>query len=184
MNKGKDNQIESLTCSLLECIGEDVTRPGLKDTPGRVAKAWKEWTRGYTPFPHTITLFPTQYTGIIVRKQIPFASTCEHHLAHYSGAIDFGYIPDKKIIGISKIIRLIQHYAAKLTIQEELTKDLIKEFEEVVKPNGTIIKISAYHSCESSRGVNIPNIPTITFLRTGIFLEDKELAHQFHQLIS
>ncbi len=176
--------IEKLIFQLLENVGENPKRAGLVKTPARVARAWKEWTAGYAPFPHSLTLFSTNFDGIIARKGIPFASTCEHHLAHYSGTIDFGYIPNKQMLGISKIIRLIQHYCARLTVQEDLTKDLVEKFEVAVKPKGMIIKISAFHSCESSRGVSMPNVPTITFLATGIFKKEKHLVDQFYHLLS
>ncbi len=177
------SDLEKLILELLINLGEDPNRPGLKDTPARVARAWRDWTIGYKPFPKALTLFDTDFDGMIVRKGIPFASTCEHHLAHYSGTIDFAYIPNKKVLGISKIIRLMQHYAARLTIQENLTRDLIRSFEEVVLPKGTVIKIEAYHSCESSRGISVANVPTVSFLATGIFKEDPELLRQFYNLI-
>lgn len=175
-----DREVQKLIQSLLMSVGEDVNRPGLQDTPARVARAWKEWTRGYESFGGALTTFPTDYTGIVVRKGIPFASMCEHHLASYTGTIDFAYAPDGQVLGISKIIRLLRHYAARLTIQENLTTDLVQKFEEVVKPKGCAIKISAYHSCESTRGINAFNVPTVTMLRTGIFKSDVSLVEQFY----
>ena len=179
----ENKEIESLILKLLESVGENPRRAGLAGTPARVARAWREWTAGHTPFPHELTLFPTNFDGIIARKGIPFASTCEHHLAHYSGTIDFGYIPNKKVLGISKIIRLMQHYSAKLTLQEDLTIDLAKKFAEAVHPKGVVIKISGLHSCESSRGVTVADVPTITFLATGIFKKDPALVGQFYHLV-
>lgn len=183
MNDKELKEMEILVRKMLDLIGEDSKRPGLIDTPGRVARAWQEWTRGMSPSPHTLRLFPAEFPGMVVRKGIPFASTCEHHLAHYTGTIDFGYLPKKYVTGISKIIRFVQHYAAKLTIQEALSVELIKKFEEEVKPRGTILKITGYHSCESTRGVNQPNVPTVTFLCSGVFKKDKDLVRDFFELI-
>lgn len=168
---------------LIEGLGEDLSRPGLKDTPERVAKAWKEWCRGYSPFDLPLTTFPSRYTGIIVRKGIPFQSFCEHHLALYQGTVDLAYIPDGKVLGLSKIVRLVQHYTARLSIQEDLTNDILEHFRQAVQPKGTIIKMSACHSCEGSRGVKVPGVPTITLASDGIFLEQPELMQQFHSLV-
>jgi len=181
--KKQPQDIEDIARRLLEAIGENPKRAGLTETPSRVARAWKEWTAGYGPFPHALKLFPSHFDGIIARKGIPFASTCEHHLAHYSGTIDFGYIPNKNVLGISKIIRLIQHYSARLTIQEGLTSELVKRFEDVVRPKGTIVKITGYHSCEYTRGVNVANVPTVTFLATGVFKKDGKFVSEFFNLI-
>lgn len=178
-----DKKIEKLIRKLLEQLGEDPTRFGLVDTPARVARAWKEWTIGYSSFPHSLTLFPSNFDGMVVRKGIPFSSTCEHHMVHYSGTIDFGYIPNGNVLGISKIVRLMQHYSSRLTIQEDLTKDLVQKFEEIVKPKGTVIKVTAFHSCESTRGINTPNVPTITSMATGMFKKEKELMNEFYRLI-
>ena len=174
--------VQELIEKLLFAIGEDVSRPGLIDTPQRVARAWKEWAKGYAPYQGSLTTFPSTYTGLVARKGIPFASMCEHHLAPYTGTIDFAYTPDGQVLGISKIIRLIRHYTARLTIQEDLTADLVEKFEEVVKPKGCIIKITAYHSCESTRGVNAFNVPTVTLLTTGVFQNNPLLVQQFSSL--
>jgi len=182
MNK-PDKKIESCIKDLLRAIGEKPSRPGLKDTPARTAKAWKEWTRGYKPFPQRIVLFPVSFKGLVVRKGIPFSSTCEHHLAQYIGTMDFGYVPDKQVIGISKIIRILQHYSARLTIQEQLTQDLLDKFVALVKPQGAIIKMTGFHTCEGTRGVKVPNVPTITTAAYGVLKKDTKTAHRFYSLV-
>lgn len=176
-------KIESCIRDLLLAIGEKPLRSGLKDTPARTAKAWKEWTRGYKPFPQKIVLFPVSFKGLVVRKGIPFSSTCEHHLAQYTGTIDFGYIPDKQVIGISKIIRILQHYSARLTIQEQLTDDLLEKFVTMVKPKGAIIKLTGLHTCEGTRGVRTPNVPTITTAAYGVLKKDTQAARRFYSLV-
>lgn len=168
---------------LIEGLGEDLARPGLKDTPQRVAKAWTEWCKGYARFNLPLTTFPSAYNGLIVRKGIPFVSFCEHHLAMYQGTVDIAYVPNGAVLGLSKIIRLVQHYCARLSIQEDLTDDILRRFCEAVAPQGVAIKISAYHSCEGSRGVKVSGVPTVTFSASGIFQERPELVEQFHSLI-
>ncbi|MBI4114467.1 MAG: GTP cyclohydrolase I [Candidatus Niyogibacteria bacterium] len=174
-----DSKIIQAVELILQAIGEDRKRPGLRDTPERVVRAWKEWTRGYQKFPREIKTFPTDYDGLIIRKGIPFFSFCEHHLAPYTGLLDFGYIPKGKVVGISKIIRFFRHYCARLSIQEDLTKDIIGKFEKIVEPKGSIIRMSANHTCESTRGVTQNGVPTITFYSTGIFKKDPALVTEF-----
>ncbi len=176
-------QISEAVKNILIAIGEDPSRAGLVDTPNRVARAWKEMTRGNNEFPDSISTFPSEFSGIIFRPGISFSSICEHHLLPYIGTIDFAYIPNGKVIGISKIIRLFRHYTAKLSIQEDLTGSLIKKFDELVQPKGCAIRMNAMHSCESTRGVVQHGVPTITFSFSGCFKNDKPLADQFLQLL-
>ena len=164
------SKLEKHFKEILEIIGEDPNREGLVETPLRVAKAYTEWFKGYREGPE-YKLFTSKYSGIVIKKDIPFTSFCEHHIAMYSGFIDFGYIPNGKVTGISKIIRRFQHIASKLTIQEDLTEELINDFHSKVKPKGSIIIVKALHSCEGSRGVKVPNVPTITSSVRGNFLK-------------
>lgn len=179
------SKIQTKIAELLELIGEDSKRDGLLDTPRRVADAYTEWFRGYQAPTFNITSFPSKYTGIVARRGIPFQSFCEHHMAMYKGTIDFGYIPNGFVVGISKIPRLFQHYSAKLTIQEELTDDLLNKFYEqfpaVKKPLGAIIIITANHTCESSRGVKV-DVPTTTSSVRGVFAEKLSPREEFLSL--
>jgi len=170
MTQNQINNLEKHFKEILEIIGEDPTREGLVETPLRVAKAYMEWFKGYEEGPK-YKLFTTEYAGMVIKKNIPFTSFCEHHIAMYRGFINFGYIPNGKVTGISKIIRRFQHISSKLTIQENLTEELINDFETQVKPKGSIIIIEALHSCEGSRGVKVPNVPTITSSVRGCFLK-------------
>lgn len=156
--------------------------PELKNTPVRVAKAYAELLRGYKPLPFTMTTFPTTYKGMVGRKEIPITSMCAHHLLPYTGTCDFGIIYRHKKLGISKIIRAIQHWAARLTSQEELTDDIVQNFQKLMNPRGIIVIIRACHSCEGIRGVKVPNIPTITSSMTGAFSGDATRA-EFFKLI-
>src|SRR3990172_427933 len=128
MKNDKDfqqGQIEAAVEVILHALGENVKREGLKETPARVAKAYIEWFRGYSKPDFNMSSFESAYTGMVIRKGIPFQSFCEHHLAMYKGHIDFAYIPNGRVVGLSKMPRLFQHISARLTIQEGLTHDLI-----------------------------------------------------------
>ena len=131
-------KVEEYIKNILKEIGEDTGREGLIETPARVARAYKEWFKGYTKPEFVMKAFTSDYSGMLIRKSIPFQSFCEHHIAMYQGIIDFAYIPDGKVLGISKIVRYMQHYSAKLTIQEDLTDDLIDGFCKIVQPKGAI----------------------------------------------
>lgn len=176
--------IEASVLEILKDIGENPNREGLVETPARVARAYKEWFRGYKEPDFVMKTFTSSYNGIIIKKQIPFQSFCEHHIAMYSGFIDFGYIPNGKVLGISKIIRFLQHYSSRLTIQEDLTDDLITRFCDIVKPAGAIIVVQALHSCEGSRGVKVPNVPTVTSAVRGDFQINSKVKDEFLSLIS
>ena len=175
--------IEKHITEILKEIGENLNREGLKETPKRVARAYKEWFRGYNKPDFKMKVFTSNYSGMLVRKQIPFQSFCEHHIAMYTGFIDFGYIPNGKVVGISKIVRFMQHYSARLTIQEDLTDTLIDKFCDIIKPKGAIIIIKANHSCEGTRGVKVPNVPTITSAIRGVFETNQKARDEFLSLI-
>uniref|UniRef100_A0A6M3JKS8 GTP cyclohydrolase I n=1 Tax=viral metagenome TaxID=1070528 RepID=A0A6M3JKS8_9ZZZZ len=177
-----NKKLQTHITAILELIGEDPKREGLKDTPKRVAKAYREWFKGYTT-PPNYKLFKSNYKGILARKEIPFISHCEHHISIYTGFINFGYIPNGKVTGISKIIRRFQHLSSRLTIQENLTDLLIDDFIEEIKPKGAIITLSACHTCEGTRGIKVPNVPTITSSVRGVFEKDTSARQEFFELI-
>lgn len=176
-------KISEAVKTILNAIGEDLSRPGLLETPIRAARAWKEMTRGMKEFPDHVKTFPSEFTDIIFRPGIPFSSLCEHHLLPYLGTIDFAYIPKGRVIGISKIIRLFRHYTARLSIQEDLTQSLVEKFNELVTPAGCAMRVSAMHTCESTRGVLQSTAPMVTFSFSGRFKEDKSYADQFMQML-
>lgn len=171
------------TEKFLEILGADITGDQFRDTPRRVAKAWLEMTAGYRKPDFNMTTFKSDYNGILYRKGIPFTSLCAHHLQPFTGTIDFGYIPDGQIIGISKIIRYCQYVAAKMTVQEELTTEILQGFTKIVKPKGCIVIIEAFHSCESNRGVKVSGVSTGTSQRNGLFETIPLLEEKFYTLI-
>ena len=171
--------------ALIKAIGDNPNRAGLKDTPKRMEKAYAEWFKGYRKPDFNFTTFDNKYRGMVVRKAIPFQSFCEHHLARYHGTIDFAYIPNGEMVGLSKIPRLLQHYSARLTVQEDLTDFLIDKFNSFFskKPLGTFIIIKGRHSCESTRGVKVDAL-TITSSVRGVFEEQPHAKQEALQLLA
>lgn len=178
-----DAEMSTAIRTIISGIGDNVYREGTYETPKRVVKAYKEMFRGYQEPDFKMTAFPSEYSGIVYRKAIPFTAYCEHHIAPFSGHIDFAYIPDGKVIGISKIIRLFQHYTSRLWTQEDMTEFLIDKFEAIVKPKGSAIIIEAFHTCEANRGVKVPNVTTGTSSVRGLFEEEPELEQKFFRLV-
>lgn len=169
--------------TLIEGIGDTCSRDGTQETPGRVVRAMKEMYCGYEEPGFKMTTFPSDYTGIVYRVGIPFTAYCEHHMAPFSGTIDFAYIPDGTVIGISKIIRLFRHYTSRLWTQEDMTIFLIDKFEEVVHSKGCAIIIEATHTCEGNRGVKVPGVTTGTAAVRGVFETEADLEQKFYRLI-
>lgn len=180
----KRKRLIRLIGRLLSEIGDNPNREGLLETPERVAKAYAEWFRGYEQPPFEVKKFKTKYKGIIARVGIPFQSFCEHHMARYSGVIHFAYIPKGYVLGLSKIIRLAQHWASRLTIQEDLTAEISAQFIAALQTQDVAVVISALHSCESTRGVKVGNVPTVTASMEGKFFTEKALRDEFYQLIN
>jgi GTP cyclohydrolase I len=158
------------------------TNPEMKDTPDRVMKSYLELTRGYDIPEFKLTAFPTTYKGMLTRGGIPFTSLCAHHMLPYIGTADVGIIYNKKKLGLSKIIRLIQHYSAKLTSQEELTDEIVEVVYKVSEPKGFILVLKAYHLCEACRGVRVPNVSTITASFRGVF-EKQATRNEFYEQV-
>ncbi len=153
-----DKDIEDTVIRQLEFIGEDPTREGLRDTPRRVIKALSEMTQGYHEDPALILskVFTLPHDEMVVLKDIEFYSLCEHHLLPFHGRIHVGYIPGGKIIGISKIARLVKCYTRRLQVQERLTEEIAKAIDEHLKPQGVGVVAVATHLCMAMRGVQEP----------------------------
>lgn len=171
--------MEKLIKKILLEIGENPDREGLKDTPKRVVKMYKEIFRGYNnlqkPFLTTFNngVDGIKYEGILTDTGY-FFSHCEHHMVPFFGTYYFGYIPDKLIIGASKIARLIDFHSAKLQIAERLSKDILDDIEKAIEPQGSILLMSARHLCKEMRGVKKVNSPFEAIDARGIFRENKD----------
>jgi len=175
----KKKRIAKLIESLIRELGDNPDREGLLETPTRVAKAYAEMFRGYDEFDFTFTNFNATYSGIVARIGVPFYSYCEHHMLPYNGVVHFGYIPNGRVVGASKLIRFILHSAARLTIQEELTESIADTFMEQVQPRGCMVIVSASHLCEACRGVKVPGVPFVTDTIRGIFAEEPSVKAEF-----
>lgn len=158
---------------ILEGIGEDADREGLLDTPSRVAKMYEEILNGaeLDPTTHFVKSFGEQHNELVLVKDIPLYSMCEHHLMPFFGVAHVGYIPgaDGRICGISKLARLVDSYAHRLQVQERLTTQVIETLVKTVRPRGAIVVIEAEHLCMSMRGVKKPGTTTVTSAVRGVF---------------
>ena len=177
--------LEKVIENLLLFIKEDPKREGLKDTPRRVAETFREIYSGYKQDPKKlITVFDSEgYDEMVILKDIEFYSTCEHHLVPFFGKASIAYIPDKKIIGISKLARILDVYARRLQNQERLTQQVANCIGELLKPKGIGIVIEAAHLCMRSRGVQKQNSTMITSCLRGAFKENHHTRNEFLKLI-
>ena len=163
--------------TMLRWAGEDPDREGLLDTPARVARAWKEYTRGYDEDPsvHLTRVFEEVggYDEIVLLKDIPFQSHCEHHLAPIIGKAAIAYLPHKRVVGISKLARVLHGFARRLQVQERLTAQVADCIWEHLRPAGVAVVIEATHACMTARGVNTPGVMMSTSRMMGVFREDE-----------
>ncbi|MFQ5682486.1 MAG: GTP cyclohydrolase I FolE [Candidatus Binatia bacterium] len=172
--------------SILEFIGEDPEREGLKKTPSRVIESLTYLTRGYQMVPEKIindALFTEEYEEMIVQKDIDFFSLCEHHLLPFFGKAHVAYIPRHKIVGVSKLARLVDVYARRLQVQERLTSQIATIVMEKLKPLGVAVVIEAEHLCMRMRGVEKQNSLIITSTLLGAFRDRQETRNEFMNLI-
>lgn len=172
---------------LIYAIGDDPDREGLKDTPARVTRAWKEWATGYTQFPNAIlqTTFKdgaADYDELIIVHNVPVISKCEHHMADIIGHAHVGYIASGKIVGLSKLARLVDCYARRLQVQERMTVQIASAIETHLNPRGVGVLIRAAHHCMSTRGVKIHGSTTSTSAMRGVLLTKPEARKEFFDL--
>jgi len=170
---------------LIEFIGEDTTREGLIDTPKRIIKSWEQLYSGYKKNPEDLlTTFKSDgYDEIVLLKDIEFFSMCEHHMLPFIGKVHIGYIPNEKVIGVSKLARLVEIYSRRLQIQERLTKQIGDTLTKILKPAGVGVVIEAQHLCMKMRGVEKQNSVMVTSSMQGAFRTDDKTRTEFLQLI-
>jgi GTP cyclohydrolase I len=168
---------------LLSSLGEDPDRPGLVETPARVSKAWKHWTSGYLQDPvELLKAFEDgaeQYNELIVVRGIPVYSHCEHHLAPFFGKATIGYLPDGKIVGLSKLTRLVDCFAKRLQVQERMTIQIANALMEVLEPKAVGVVVKCRHLCMESRGIRTPGEETITSAMLGELQPNLGLRTEF-----
>lgn len=178
-------KIEQLTRELLNQLDPEPNRQGLLETPARVAKAWRYWTSGYGIDPKDVLKTfkdgAERYDEMVIVNNIPFTSTCEHHLAPFIGHAAVAYIPDGQVVGLSKLARLLEVFAKRLQVQERITQQVTTALMEHLSPKGAGCIISAEHTCMSSRGVKIHDSHTVTSSLQGVFRE-MEVRQEFFSL--
>ena len=171
---------------LLKSLGENPDRPGLVETPARVAKAWKHWTSGYGQDPETLLKAfedgAEQYNELIVVRNIPVYSHCEHHLAPFFGSATVGYLPSGKIVGLSQLTRLVDCFAKRLQVQERLTIQIANALMEVLEPKAVGVVIKCRHLCMESRGIRTPGEETVTSALLGELQTNLALRTEFLSL--
>ena len=179
------DKIEAGVRLLLEGIGEDVNREGLQETPQRIARMYEEIFGGLdeTPSEHLRKTFTVNNNNMVVEKDIVFYSTCEHHLMPFYGKAHIAYIPNGKVVGLSKLARTVEVYAKRPQIQEQLTEQIVNALMEYLEPAGAIVMLEAEHMCMTMRGVKKPGSKTVTFAARGFFEEDMNLQQRFFSLI-
>ncbi|HVR91677.1 MAG TPA: GTP cyclohydrolase I FolE [Novosphingobium sp.] len=170
------DEVQDAVRTLLRWAGDDPAREGLLDTPSRVARAWQEYCQGYSEDPavHLNRTFDEVggYDELVLLKDIPFQSHCEHHMAPIIGKAAIAYMPQNRVVGISKLARVLNGYARRLQIQERLTAEVAQCIWDNLKPQGVAVVIEASHACMTARGVRTPGVGMITSRLLGCFLDD------------
>jgi GTP cyclohydrolase I len=181
----KIHRLEGIFRQLLVELGVDIEDQHFRRTPARVARLYRDLTQGYRVKPAEIlTTFASSHHELIVVSDINFYSLCPHHLLIYRGKMHFGYVPDGKIVGLSKIPRLIQALAARLIVQEDLVSEIADTFMAEVNPMGCVVRATGRHDCVAVRGVKCHEAAMTTVALRGVFKEKSSLTEEFHQILS
>lgn len=171
------DEVQDALRTLLRWAGEDPAREGLIDTPARVARAWREYCQGNEEDPalHLSRTFEEVggYDEVVLLKDIPFQSHCEHHMAPITGKASIAYLPKNRVVGISKLARVLHGFARRLQIQERLTAEVAQCIWDHLQPHGVAVVIEAQHGCMTGRGVRTPGVGMVTSRMLGCFLEDE-----------
>lgn len=183
----KEEEFEHAIRKVLELLGEDPNREGLLKTPKRVAKALKFLTEGYEQNPEEIlgeALFTTSNDEMVLVRDIEFYSMCEHHMLPIIGRAHVAYIPDGKVVGLSKIPRIVNVYARRLQIQEQMTEQIADAILNTINPKGVAVVVHARHMCMEMRGVEKVNSTTVSSALRGLFKSDERTRSEFYNLIN
>ncbi|KQN26542.1 GTP cyclohydrolase [Sphingomonas sp. Leaf33] len=171
------DEVADAIATLIRWAGDDPSREGLLDTPKRVARAWREYCQGYAEDPkvHLSRVFEEVggYDDIVLLKDIPFQSHCEHHMAPIIGHAHIAYLPQDRVVGISKLARVLHGYARRLQVQERLTAEVADCIWDGLKPRGVAVVIEATHACMTARGVRTPGVGMVTSRMMGVFRDDE-----------
>ena len=180
-------EAEAAVRTLLRWAGDDPAREGLRGTPDRVVRAYEEYFAGYRSDPveelHRTFSEIDGYDEMVVLKEIRFESHCEHHIAPIIGKAHVAYLPDRRVVGISKLARLVEVYAKRLQIQEKMTAQIANTLDEVLQPKGVAVVIEAAHQCMTTRGIHKPGTQMITSRMTGAFRNNEKTRREFLAMI-
>uniref|UniRef100_UPI0038739C79 GTP cyclohydrolase I FolE n=1 Tax=Thermohalobaculum sediminis TaxID=2939436 RepID=UPI0038739C79 len=180
-------EAEAAVRTLLRWAGDDPDREGLLDTPSRVARAYRDWFRGYGEDPAEMLARTFEevegYDEMVVLRDIRFESYCEHHLAPIIGVAHVGYIPTDRVVGISKLARLVDAFAKRLQVQEKMTAQIANTLSEVLRPRGVAVVVEGEHHCMSTRGVHKPGVSMVTSTMLGEFRDDPRTRKEFMDII-
>jgi len=171
--------MDALIRELLVGLGEDPSRPGLEKTPARVARSWQDLTSGMGIDPHKLlapAVFPAESDGTVVCRDIHFVSVCEHHLLPFFGDVTIAFVPDKHLVGISKLVRVAQAFGRRLQVQERLGQEILETIESTLCPRGVLVHIKALHLCMMARGVQQQDATMVTLHTRGDFHARPELV--------
>ena len=186
--KISDEKAEEAIKTIIEWVGEDPEREGLKSTPRRVIKAFKEYFQGYKQDPAeylTKTFTEVEgYDDMVIEKNISIRSHCEHHIAPIIGVAHVAYIPSKKVVGLSKLARVVEAFSKRLQTQERLTMQIAKTIMDVLQPRGVAVTINASHHCMTNRGIKKENTTTITNYFLGAFKDDLSFQNRYLRYIN
>jgi GTP cyclohydrolase IA len=186
---GRPNKadVESALRTIIRWAGDDPTRPGLIDTPSRVARAFQEYFAGYAQDPSLILEKTFEeiegYDEMIVLRGIPFESHCEHHMAPIMGKAWVAYVPSGRVVGISKLARVVDVYARRLQIQEKMTAQIANTIDEILKPQGVGVILKATHHCMTTRGVHKPDTDLVTSRMLGCFRDNPPTRQEFLSMV-
>jgi GTP cyclohydrolase I len=180
-------ETETAVRTLLKWIGDDPDREGLKATPSRVAKAYEEWFAGYKEDPVEFlrrTFYEVDgYDEMVVLRDITFESHCEHHIAPILGKVQVGYLPDRKVVGISKLARVVETFAKRLQVQETMTAQIANCINDVLKPKGVGVVVEGMHHCMTTRGIHKSGVAMMTSQLLGDFRSDPRTRAEFLNII-
>ena len=186
-NRPSREEAEAAVRTLIRWAGDNPDREGLLDTPNRVVRAYEEFFAGYTADPKAILARTFEevnnYDEMIVLNDIRFESYCEHHMVPIIGKAHVGYLPDRRVVGISKLARLVEAYAKRLQIQEKMTVQIADALQEVLQPKGVAVVVQAVHQCMTTRGIHKPGVALVTSRMLGAFRESSDTRREFFGII-
>jgi len=187
MSKPSREEAEKAVHTLLRWAGDDPSREGLSETPARVAKAFEDWFSGYDQDPEeylTRTFEEIEgYDDMVILRDIRFESHCEHHLAPIIGRVHVGYLPTNRVVGISKLARVVEAYARRLQVQEKMNAQIANTIQKVLQPKGVAVVIEAAHQCMTTRGVHKTGVTMVTSTMLGAFRDNSDTRREFLNII-